>query len=184
MKHNRYVIYNCTAVRSDKTKIVRVIKIQSHFQVEDLAIALIATSDSPGYINEIMFENEGIGYSFNHCNPIHEGISFDELDDTNLKVTLVYDDDTKIQYECVQVGEEITDKRITRTTPIMIAAVGMSRFTHDEFVFNQSKEFEGLNGFNIYSKSDEYYVFENKLVSWAVNDLQRFFNMYKEDYYA
>ena len=84
---NRYVIYSCTAVRSDKTKIIRIIKIQSHFQVEDLAISLIVTSDSPGIIKEIEFENDGCGYSFNYGNPIYEGISFYERDNTNIKVT-------------------------------------------------------------------------------------------------
>lgn len=61
---NRYVIYNCIAIRSDKTKIIRIIKIQFHFQVEDLAIALIATSDSPGIIKEIESETDGRGYTF------------------------------------------------------------------------------------------------------------------------
>ena len=75
---NRYVIYNCIAVRSDKTKIIRIIKIQSHFQVEDLAISLTITSDSPGIIKEIWVENDGDGYMFNYSNPIYDGISFDE----------------------------------------------------------------------------------------------------------
>ena len=67
---NRYVIYNCIAVRSDKTKIIWIIKIQSHFQVEDLAIALIATSDSPGIIKEIESEKKYFDFYLNRENCI------------------------------------------------------------------------------------------------------------------
>lgn len=181
---NRYVIYSCTAVRSDKTKIIRIIKIQSHFQVEDLAISLIVTSDSPGIIKEIEFENDGCGYSFNYGNPIYEGISFDELDNTNIKVTLVYEDNTRIQYDCVQVGEEVTKNKITRTTPIILAAMGMSRFTHAEYIIAHKKEVEKLNALNLDPNYDGYYAVEDFEVSCAMNDLQRFFNIYKDDYYA
>ena len=121
---NRYVIYSCTAVRSDKTKIIRIIKIQSHFQVEDLAISLIVTSDSPGIIKEIKFENDGCGYTFDYSNLIYEGLTFDDLEETNIKVTLVYKDNTEIQYDCVQVGEEVTRNKITRTTPYYSCCYG------------------------------------------------------------
>ena len=181
---NRYVIYNCIAVRSDKTKIIRIIKIQSHFQVEDLAIALITTSDSPGIIKEIEFENDGCGYTFDDSNPIYDGISFDELEETNVKVTLVYEDNTKIKYSCVQVGEEITRNKITRTTPIILAAMGMSRFTHAEYIINHKKEVEKYKTLNLDPNYDGYYAAEDFKVSCAMNDLQRFFNMYKDDYYA
>lgn len=181
---NRYVIYSCTAIRSDKTKIIRIIKIQSHFQIEDLAISLTITSDSPGIIKEIWVENDGCGYMFNYSNPIYDGISFDELENTNIKVTLVYEDNTKLEYDCVLVGEEITKNRITRTTPIILAAMGMSRFTHEEYLMKHKEEFEKYKSFKINPNYDGYYATEDLEVSWAMNDLQRFFNMYKDDYYA
>ena len=182
---NRYVIYSCTAVRSDKTKIIRIIKIQSYFQIEDLAISLIATSDSPGLIKEIECENDGCGYTFDYADPIYDGgLTFDELEETSIKVTLFYEDDTKIQYDCVLVGEEITKNRITRTTPIILAAMGMSRFTHAEYIVNHKKEIENYKVLKLDPNYDGYYAVEDFEVSCAMNDLQRFFNMYKDDYYA
>ena len=177
---NRYVIYKCSAIRNDKTKIIRIIKIQSHFQAENLAIALIATSDSEETIKEIKFENDGYEDTFDHNNLIYDGLSFDELEETNIKVTLVYEDGIKIQYDCVQIGEEITQNRITRTTPIIIEANGMSRFTHAEYIANHKEEIDNALKFGV--NCDKYYDLEESLASQSIKDLQRFFNLYKEEY--
>ena len=178
---NKYIIYNCVATRSDKTKIIRIIKIQSHFQYEDLGLALLATSDSPGFVSGFEVLNEGSGYLIDHENLIYEGLTFDELDDKSLTVNIYYNDGTRLKYECDVVGEDITSKPITRTTPIILAAHGYSRFTHDEYLAKLNEE-EALTPNMLFLK-DSYYHSEDQYITWNMNDLQRFFNLYKDEYY-
>lgn len=62
--------------------------------------------------------------------------------------------------------------------------MGMSRFTHDEYMANRIKEMKAEASFKFVPNYDGYYAAEDYQVSCAMKDLQRFFNMYKEEFYA
>ena len=177
---NKYVIYSCVANRADETKLVRIIKIQAHFNVEDLAIALITASDSSNELKNTQIEYDGNSYYFDYEDKICDGINFNELVNKNIKITLNYKDGKKIEYNCDEVGEEITNKPITRTTPFLLSLMGVSRLTYEEYNrIHASKENEIRTLFSM----NDYYVEEYKEENKILKDFQRLFNLNKETFY-
>ena len=170
---NRYDIYNCVAKRNDDTKIIRIFKIQSHFLPEDLAMALLTTSDSPRDVKRILVENDGDENSIDFQNLVYGGITLDELEDSNIKVTFIYKDNTVLEYECKREGVDVVSKPITRTTPYILAASGMSRFTHEEYLKKEKNYMY-----------DRYYHIEDERVNLAMKELQHMYNLYRENYFA
>ena len=62
--------------------------------------------------------------------------------------------------------------------------MGMSRFTHEEYKIKHKKDIEKYKSLNLDPDYDGYYALEDFGETSVMNDLQRFFNLYKDDYYA
>lgn len=179
--HNTFYIYKCVAKRADETTIERILKIQSYFNVEDLAIALITMSDAPGLITEVKVECEDYEYTFDgYTRKIYEETySFADLDENkNIIIKIMFEDGIVNKYDCEYIGLDTQEKRISRITPICISASGYIRETHNEYL----KERESLNIRNM-AIYDNYYESEKTYIEWAVHDLKRLFTSYKYDYY-
>ena len=53
-----------------------------------------------------------------------------------------------------------------------------------KYIYTKHNKYLQYQALNFNPNYDGYYAVEDFEVSCAMNDLQRFFNMYKDDYYA
>lgn len=183
-----FYIYKCIAKRDDGTILERIIKIQSFFNIEDLAIALEMLSDAPGQIEKFRVQADDYDVSFSFVNKLYEdGFAFCDLEeDKKIIIDIFFDDGVINKYECEYVGRDTLEKKITRTTPICISASGYSRCGYDKYIEDEQNSWAKY-GYKIDSNDPRYkisyYEIENRQLDWSVRDLKRLFNCYKEDYY-
>lgn len=180
-------IYNCVAKRNDNTTIERVIKIQSWYSVEDLAIALVVMSSDPGLIYGVHISSDTFEDFFDYYdNPLlGEGFPLAELSGEEISIAVDYNDGVQISYLCKLIGTDVQEKRITRTTPICVSAKGYSRKTHDEYLKEEQLSYEQDDFYKLAFPNgvvDSYYRQEETHVGWALKDLTRWFNTTKEQF--
>lgn len=183
-----FYIYKCVAKREDGTNLERIIKIQSYFNIEDLAIALEMLSDVPGLIENIRVQAEDYDVSFSLVDKLYEnGFAFYDLEeDKNITIDIIFDDGVINKYECEYIGRDTIEKKITRTTPICISASGYSRCGYKKYIEDEKKSW-ARHGYNIDTNNPmhkiSYFESEKKHLDWSIHDLKRLFNCCKEDYY-
>lgn len=151
-----FYIYQCIALRKDGTRIERIFKMPSFWNHETIAIALVTIGDAPGYITNIKIESDGQFVIIDQDENLSMdcGASFDELLVTDIKVAINYKDEISTVFNCKKIGEEVTNKKITRKTPVVISSYGYSRFTKEEFLAK-----EGVYPFypEAYEKTENYH---------------------------
>lgn len=184
-----FFIYKCLAKRDDGSEIVRILKIQSYFDIADLALVLTTMSDAAGLIDKVVIKYEDYDFEFKYdMHELIDGISFFELDNRNLTIEIVFKDDISNVYQCEYVGMDIQTKNITRKTPICVYANGFSRFGAVSTRKKELKIYDGLGlDLNKYINDDSIYNFqrsEKMKLEWAINDLKRLFNLEKESNYS
>lgn len=173
MNKKKYVIYQCISKRRDGTIIERIFKFPSFWDYEKIAIALVTTCDAPGIIKKIKIENDCVEYEISQYEKMYlSALSFDELDNPNITITIIYEDGYSLLFNCLKIGEENVEKNITRLTPLLVSAQGYLRLCKEDF-FKESPNsiptaFEGL---------EELYL------GWAKNDIKRLFTLNLEDYF-
>ena len=182
-----FTIYNCVAKRNDNTTIERVIKIQSWYSVEDLAIALVVMSSDPGLIYGVHISLDTFEDFFDYYdNPLlGEGFPLAELSGEEISIVVDYNDGVQISYLCKLIGTDVQEKRITRTTPICVSGKGYSRLTHDEYLKETQRRYEQDDLYkSIFPDGivDSYFRQEESHIDWAIKDLTRWFNTTKENF--
>ena len=174
-----YYLYKCTSIRSDETTIERVFKIQSFFNVEDLAIALLLMNDNlMGFKSCTLTAGDyESGFDDQYEKIYPDCFTFADLDEEkNMIIKFTYQDGKSIQYICEYIGFDIQSKKIARTLPICVCARGYSMLSHSEYIQSQI-------GGQFSMTYDNYYVNEDTSIKWALSLLKRLFNGYKESFY-
>ena len=181
-----FFIYRCVSQREDGSKIERIFKVQSYFNLEDLAISLVLMSDSPGRIIEIRVHAEDYESIFSETDKLYDGVTFADLEDEkNIAVEIIYEDGMNCRYLCEYIGTDTQSKRITRTTPICVSAHGYSRYDIKGFLNEVGREYKNSYVLSLSDaeKRIHYEDTEKMHLEWAMHDVKRLFNFYKELYY-
>ncbi|MDO4198360.1 MAG: hypothetical protein Q4D13_05180 [Erysipelotrichaceae bacterium] len=175
-----YYIYHCVYRREDDSLIERTVKIQSYFNVEDLAMFLMSLSENELEIKETSVKADDYHSEFSIENKLYGDYSFADLeDDKNVEVEFVYDNGRTVIFNCEYIGLDTGEKRISRTSPIIVSASGYLLSTESEYCEDKKTD-ESLYGYHRYN----YYKEDNYMLNNALKHYQSMFNLNKETYYS
>ena len=115
MARNKFFIYQCKQINGTSE---RIFKLPSFWNYEMIGIALAALEYN---VPQIEVENDGTSFIFDSWNRIYQcGLEFQELEDTNIIVTLMMNEEYK-KFECKKIGEDTANSNITKKLPIIVS---------------------------------------------------------------
>ena len=115
MPRNQFYIYQC---KDKNLKSERIIKLPSFWAYETIAVALASFEFD---VKGVYIKNDGMGYYSDCNNKIYGGLSFAELEDTNITIELIFRDGNKKIFECKKIGIDIAKSNITKKLPVVVS---------------------------------------------------------------
>lgn len=181
-----YYIYKCTYLRKDNVEVERTFKIQSYYSVYDICYTLMCLMPKGHNELDVNIKYGSTELSFNLFEMNYGYISlYDDsnIDDINITFTTDRDEGIfKCLFNCKKIGEENTNKIITRKTPILISSNGYEVASHEElkpyYLLLHGKEYADLYwNKDSYDWWEKYYSLKN-----AQQEIYHWFSFYKEKF--
>lgn len=186
-----FYIYKAVAALDDGTNLKRIIKIQSFFNVEDLAIVLLVLQDGEDNITDIKVINNEYQCEFKRYghNLFEDGFTFSDLeDDKDFNIKFTFEDGTNLTYVCEYIGMDITEKPITKKLPIIIDAQGYSRFGYKDYKQKHKLDYVNSDILQLSIIYDFYYKefcsIEERELKESIKRFKALYSLEKEDFYS